>query len=689
MHYRELFKEQNNDIRERYDLSIERIQDIQGEDHIKPEFSQYFQKVAGFILQIAERYQQIERDEMESHSLEQWEEWNHKLYEDILPENYEVSYGNPSYAVRQLGEIHGKILSFLYTEIRAGIVYAYEQRLYELTILNELFIEIYNCFEEEELPSYRTIKQIVYWYVSDYSDVLVAHRVREQVDPALSFAADILMESDLTDLSYLYRYGEYISDTEKQVAAFLNTLSEEQIVAMARTYTEGYRKGFVATGKSLEKKQTVNIRYHIGFERMIRQAVLQFQDMGLKPVIYRSAVASVNKKQHYKIGYQGGDANRQFDYDHRADNAIYLDRAFVERKLGVLRTAFEQYKELANGHAGPAVVETFGELPFIPENKQEVYQLDERQQKLLVELNNETASITNTFIIGKERSFTIISYPLPDIGEQFAEIFQEVVKINTLDYELYQKIQQTIIDALDQAEWVEILGKDDNKTNMKIQLHKLDNPATQTNFENCVADVNIPVGEVFTSPVLTGTGGVLHVSEVFLNGLQYKNLQLEFKDGKVVSYLCENFEKEEDNKNYIKENILYNHDSLPIGEFAIGTNTTAYAMAEKYKIADKLPILIAEKMGPHFAVGDTCYSFEEDNEMFNPDGKEIIAKENEVSATRKENPQEAYFGCHTDITIPYHELGCICGVNHEGERIHIIKNGRFVLAGTEILNQAF
>ena len=62
-----------------------------------------------------------------------------------------------------------------------------------------------------------------------------------------------------------------------------------------------------------------------------------------------------------------------------------------------------------------------------------------------------------------------------------------------------------------------------------------------------------------------------------------------------------------------------------MGEFAIGTNTTAYCMARKYDIAAKLPILIAEKTGPHFAVGDTCYSHEEDMVTYNPDGKQIVA----------------------------------------------------------------
>ncbi len=112
-------------------------------------------------------------------------------------------------------------------------------------------------------------------------------------------------------------------------------------------------------------------------------------------------------------------------------------------------------------------------------------------------------------------------------------------------------------------------------------------------------------------------------------------------------------------------------------------------MANKYDIVYKLPILIVEKMGPHFAVGDTCYSWEEDVKTFNPDGKEIVAKENEISALRNEDLSKAYFSCHTDITIPYDELGEITAVTKNGEEIVIIKDGRFVLPGTELLNEAF
>ena len=156
----------------------------------------------------------------------------------------------------------------------------------------------------------------------------------------------------------------------------------------------------------------------------------------------------------------------------------------------------------------------------------------------------------------------------------------------------------------------------------------------------------------------------------------------------VTEYNCANFPVEEQNKAFIQENLMNHRDTLPLGEFAIGTNTTAYAMAQKYDIVHKLPILIVEKMGPHFAIGDTCYSHSEEVRLFNPDGKEIVAKENECSILRNEDMEKAYFNCHTDITIPYDEIGKITAVKADGEEIVLLENGRFVLAGTEELNAA-
>lgn len=673
-------------IQERYTLSIERIRKIETEKTVGEKFQGFFSKVAGFLLEIDRVNQLLENGGWKDLSFEEMQRENKKLYEDVLQENYGKSYANPDYAVEMLGEEYGKILSFLYTEMRGEIAYVFERKQLYLTICNELFIEMYNCFEGEE-PSYESLKEIVYWYASDYADVFMADRIVDQIDWEKDFATRIIMDSNLEDLRYLYSYGEYVSENERRTAEHMNELPEETICKMADTYTEGYRMCFVNGRKDLSKKGSVNVRYTLGFERVVRKAIANFEKMGLKPVIYRAGVSVLTKRKHFKTGYYGAIANKQYEYDHGADAGLFLDKKFVERKLDVLKNTYEKHKELAGKMAGPAVMEVFGEAPFAPESKKNAVHLTEKQEQLELLYDNKSGQITNEYIKGEERGFTIIAYPVPEIAENYEEIFDEVIRINTLDAGLYERVQQTIIDALDQGEYVHILGKGANKTDLKVQLHKLQNPEKETIFENCVADANIPVGEVFTSPVLEGTEGTLYVSKVYLNELQYRDLEITFKDGKIQDYTCSNFDEEEENKKYIHANILYNHETLPLGEFAIGTNTTAYVVAKRYGIEDKMPILIAEKMGPHFAVGDTCYSWSEDNQIYNPNGKEIVAKDNSVSILRKEDLSKAYFQCHTDITIPYEELEEISVIKPDGEKIVILKDTRFVLEGTEMLNE--
>jgi hypothetical protein len=86
-------------------------------------------------------------------------------------------------------------------------------------------------------------------------------------------------------------------------------------------------------------------------------------------------------------------------------------------------------------------------------------------------------------------------------------------------------------------------------------------------------------------------------------------------------------------------------------------------------------------------VGDTCYSHAEDTAVYNPNGKEIIPRDNEVTLLRREDESKAYFNCHTDITIPYDELDSIVAVAKDGTQHPIIMEGRFVVPGTEVLNE--
>ncbi len=672
-------------IQERYELAMERLEQIPSETLVPEPFRTFFTDTASFLLLASESAKLCNGNEIQSKSLKQLKEQNHRLYADILPDHYDESFANPVYASLMLGAGYGPLFASFAAQCRAAIVFAFEGRTLEFTILAETLILLYDSFEDE-IPTPKQVQETLRSFHSDYADITIPGRLREQLDPDLSFAKDIIMKSDLEDLRYLYRFGDYITDTEVGIAGFLNSLSQKTIDEMASSYTQGFARSFSVMGRDLSKKSTVGIRYELGFERLIRAAIEQFRDMGLEPVVCRAAVWSVNMNGGRKIGYHATSPNPQYDYDHRFDEAVYYNGAFKERKLALLASAYESMKDKAAAYAGPAVVETFGQAPFHPAFHEEALSLSSRQQELESEYSSESAAVQDRYIPGDETSFTIISFPVPDIGEPYGEIFDEVIRINTLDSSWYSRVQQAIIDELDRAEYVHITGRDENDTDLYVHLHKLTDPSVQTNFENCVADCNIPVGEVFTSPLLSGTDGILHVHKVYLGNILYDDLRITFKDGRVIDYTCENFADPIEGKNLIREEILKNHETLPMGEFAIGTNTTAYAMARKYGIEDKLPILIAEKTGPHFALGDTCYSWSEDDPMYNPNGKEVIARDNEISILRREDPNKAYFGCHTDITIPYSELGDVTAIGPDNEEIPIIREGRFVVSGSMALN---
>lgn len=676
-------------LAERYELATGRIREIAGEAFRGADLKDYFDRMAAFLLLLDDTKRFLEAGGLREAPLEELKRRNHALYADVLPEHYEESYANPACAVKRLGQEYGALLSHICFRLRRLIGAVYEGRLEDLTAGMELFLEIYTAFVYGQgeiaedgsccgAPTGAQIRDILYWHVCDNAERDNERWVRNAVCPESRAYVDIVRGSDLSDIRYLYSYGLYVSENEIAIARYLSSLPEETIASMADTCTEGYRIGFEVTGKDLSRKKTASLLYHIGFERMIRRAVENFEKLNLKPII------SLNEG-----AVHGGTVNRQYEYDHKDDEGLLSDRRYMNRRLETLRAGYEKYRAEARSYAGPAVVETFGEADFEPVNKPENVKLDADQNKLSVEFLSKAGEMRRSYIPEEERSFTIIAFPVPEVGEVFEELFHETIRLNTLDYMLYRNVQQKMIDALDTADYCVIRGCGANRTDLKVNLWKLNDPAKETIFENCVADVNIPVGEVFTSPVLEGTSGTLHVTKVFLRGLEYRDLSLTFEDGMIRDYTCGNFETEEENRNFVKENIMHRHETLPLGEFAIGTNTTAYVMGRRLGVESKLPILIAEKTGPHFAVGDTCYHGVEDVRVYNPDGKEIVARENACSARRRENPMEAYFNCHTDITIPYDELGELTAVKKDGSRIDIIRNGRFVLPGTETLNEAF
>lgn len=696
------------EMEERFKLVTDRIReirkacDIEDGEHFSEGALDYFFELSNLAIGILPVLKRTEKNETKKADLPDFVDEQKMFYERFEPAYYEKNFLNPEYSVKRLGKKLGGILSAFYMDFTAIIPWSYEGRKEWITYYFELLDEIYTHFEDQETAKnagdkytdtdlFKAIKSSLHSFYQDYSEEFIADGITGLIDPDRTFFTDILMKADLSEPRYLYFYGSKIGWNEIRLWEYLNSLSEDEIHSMAETYVKGYIDGFAITGRDISIKKSVSIEFPIGLERVMREAVSLFDEAGLSVTLQRDGLLSCQRRGVRRNLYSNS-MNMQAYYDHKDDRGYYYDKAYVGRKLEVVKTVYEKNRKLAREYGGPAVVETFGEEKFTPVNKAAADPFTKAQRKVYEELSvydmSEQGQITNNYIPGDERSFTIISYPLPSIGEKFKEIFKATVSVNTLDSDHYRDMQQHMIDLLDQGYAVHVSGRNGNRTDITVALHPLADPAKETIFENCAADVNIPVGEVFTSPQLEGTNGILNVGHVYLEGYSFRNLTLKFKDGMVAEASCDNFDSEDENKALIDDHILFHHKTLPLGEFAIGTNTTAYRMGRKFEIEEALSILIAEKTGPHFAVGDTCYSHAEDVPMHNPDGKEVVARDNSIVREFKDSdPSKAYFNCHTDITIPYDELGAITVLKKDGTSTDIIRDGRFVVPGTEELNK--
>ncbi len=465
-------------MEERYTLTIEKAKEIIEEAAVDAQYKPYFEAAAKLILLVDEIKNKKEEGFFGEGSLDELADFNKKMYEEIEPENYKSSFANPTYAVNELGKEYGQMLCFIYSSLRSAIMDMFEGDLEVALIRCELLIEVYSLFEDEEGLSVENLKDIIYTFERDNSEIFMDVILGSKVDSSRDRVTKIVTESDLTDIRYLYKYGNHIGDNEIKMAEFLNTLSDEKIDEIASLYTEGYKRGFVATGKDLSIKSSVQLMYVIGFERIVKAAIKRFADMGLKPVI--------------GVGdYQSTDMNKQYAFDHKQDAALFFDKAYMKRKLETVTAAYESRKELASKMAGPARLEIFGEKPFEPASTPEAIKFTPEQQELTANYQTEFTKIVRTYIKGEERSFTIISFPIPEFGDNFEEFFHETVKINSLDTEKYGAVQQVLIDALDKAEFVHITGRGNNKTDFTVAMHEMDDPSKETNCENSVAEVNI------------------------------------------------------------------------------------------------------------------------------------------------------------------------------------------------------
>lgn len=482
----------------------------------------------------------------------------------------------------------------------------------------------------------------------------------------------VLRRARGTDLDWMEDYGLPVREEERALARFLYQYPAQRLREMGEHIVQALLHGFISQSRDRRERKLVRLNYCLGQEALAQEVLRSLEERGLRGIVQKPQC----------LTWSGAYAMA-----HAADRAACLSGAALDALREGYARAFEEKADILRDTCGMIGIGQFGEAAGVPRSLPGTYEPPpERRQRLLV-LENAKRELEAAYLAPSDLSFCKVAYPNLLVGENFPAVFDAFYALNTMDSQRYELVQQTIIDALDTCERVELKGAGDNRTGLTVRLGTLQDPARETNFLNCGGDLNIPHGELFTTPRLEGTSGVLHVKEIYLKGVYFKDLVLRFENGFVTDCGCGGCPDEAAGRAYVREHLFQGHGTLPMGEFAIGSNTLAYAIARDMDLLPRMPILLAEKMGPHVAVGDPCFARGEDAPVYNLyDKKEMVARENERTALRG-GGEPVYTNVHTDITLAFDELERLEGVRADGVRVPVLAGGRFVLPGTEILNE--
>ena len=135
---------------------------------------------------------------------------------------------------------------------------------------------------------------------------ILADRIKEQIDPSYSFCGRYYRKCRFEQRQVFVSFPENILQKMSWELRAVSGRFPKRRFKRWRTFTrEGYRIGFINTGKDLSKKSVVNIRYSLGFERVIRASDRKFSRYGVKTRNIQGGVGCDHEREHHKIGYFG------------------------------------------------------------------------------------------------------------------------------------------------------------------------------------------------------------------------------------------------------------------------------------------------------------------------------------------------------------------------------------------------
>ena len=160
-----------------------------------------------------------------------------------------------------------------------------------------------------------------------------------------------------------------------------------------------------------------------------------------------------------------------------------------------------------------------------------------------------------------KRRWVLLNYPSPfdayKAGMTYDEFYNYSLDVMTVDYKSMSDKIKPLKELMEKTDKVRILGPN---TDLTFSIKGL--PAIP-----CCGTCNIPDGELYTAPIKESVNGVIsYNTKTIYNGNMFSNVQLVFKDGKIVE--C----KSDGDNEKLEEIFNTDEGARYVGEFSLGFN---------------------------------------------------------------------------------------------------------------------
>ncbi|MCH2145806.1 MAG: aminopeptidase [Phycisphaerales bacterium] len=234
-------------------------------------------------------------------------------------------------------------------------------------------------------------------------------------------------------------------------------------------------------------------------------------------------------------------------HNSRVQRALFQDAS--DEELGsIAGIALDRMKQM-DAYLGIRGSENSSEMSGVPEERMKAYS---RLYMKPVHLEERV----------KRTRWCVLRWPNPGMA-QLAQTgtrdFEDFYfRVCTLDYARMQTAADALAERMARTDRVRLVGPGDTDLSFSIK---------DIGAVPCCGSHNIPDGECFSAPVRDSVNGVIHFNTpTIYNGVSFKNVRLEFENGRVVSA------SSDQNGDRLDSILDTDEGARYVGEFAVGFN---------------------------------------------------------------------------------------------------------------------